>query len=661
VRSKVLGAAIAALVLAATVATVAFSVLPPLVRGSVWGLVCLVSLAGWGALVERLVFGGARADLGLRLSWGLGAVVGIGGLLCSLSLATRPVLLAVVVGGAIVAIDDVVRHGLGAWSPLAGRGWPRGVLLALAMVSSLAVIRYLAGVGGFYFTANDDFVAYLPFAKKILDTGTLIEPYSLRRMSAYGGQSLLHAVALLGSTNPLELPAVDVGWSTLIVLALVLGAADARTPRALFVVPVAILLVAPYEHLNTASEMSGVVLFLALFRTATWIEAESRPPARAIALGLLSAAVCTLRQSNMVPAVLFLVFLYAPDLVSAWRGPASARRALLLPMAWGAASATLCILPWAVLSYRSNRTFLFPIIPGNSNPHYWEYPIPPMALLRFFWSNAWNWHPVKSLPVFLLAGLAIPARTTRNALPALLLASIVGFVAIVKGFPQSDIWNIARYHFAFQMAVVLAITLRAVTLPWTGTPPEDRLGAAVPGALVIAAFAVHISEGRTLASSDYLRMVEAIDQAVAPTSSLADRGQAYRDLQATLPAGAPVLAMLDEPFWMDFRRNAITLVDLPGAASPAPGMPLDDDEAFVRYLSEKGFRYLALVKPTASASLYKRDAWSHESRDSAPIWKVTSVHYLKMFDRVESLARSCVKLYDAGGMVVLDISAPQVH
>ena len=260
-----------------------------LMRTALWGLTLLASMAGWGRLIERLAFlqpagvtrvePEAGADLGLRLAWGTAGLLAAGGVLCVLALATAPVLLALVLGGAFLGVfpgfSRTVRETPRPGVPSVR--WAGGVVLALVALSSLVAIQYFAAATGNGLNLLDDHLAYLVFPEKILGSGSLIEPFSLRRMSALGGQSFLQALTLLQAASPVQLQLFDLGLCPVIVLALILGAADQRTPRELLVLPVLFLMMLPNLRMNSASEMSGVVFFLALFRTATWPGLGARP------------------------------------------------------------------------------------------------------------------------------------------------------------------------------------------------------------------------------------------------------------------------------------------------------------------------------------------------------------------------------------------------
>jgi hypothetical protein len=633
-------------------------------RGASWGVVVLFSMAGWGSLVERVAVRQLPIDFGLRLAWGAGALVGLGGLLCVLSLAKAPVLLTLVLGGALLTIVHAVRWGLGfpdRAAPLSWR-WPPGAVLALAALSTLAVTYFLGGVSGATLNINDDHAAYLVFPKKLLATGTMIDPFSLRRVTALGGHSFLQALTLLGVSNPMQIAMFDLGLAMLMVIAIIVGSVEKGTRpalRSLWALPVALLVTLPNIRANSASEMSGVLFFLALFRTASCNPLRDRPRARAAILGLLAAATCTLRQSYVVPVAVFMVVLYLPNVLAALRASGPARREHLVAVGIAAGTLLLCLLPWAILSYRSNRTLLFPLMNGNYNTAYGGLTTESTAedRVKFFWTNICHCNPIRSLPFFLFAGLFISGRKTAGALPALLWAAVIGFVAVVYALPLSDEWNIARYYYGFTVPMALAVMMAAfAALPRRRATPV-RAQILVPVVFAGIAVVAHVQESRDAIYKDYLHQEDVISKAQAKESTLIPKDSSYKDLQAKVPAGAKMLVMLDEPFWLDFRRNRVDILDLPGAVSPRPGMPLTDDQSMVDYLAARGYRYVAFVRPAVSKSLYRRTHWARElANPDLPIWKISATFYLNTFDRFESLAKSRSNLYDDGQMVALDLA-----
>ena len=62
---------------------------PPLYETGVWGLLVLLAFAGWGGVLDRLLFRERRADFGLRAIWGASAMAFVGGILAACSLFSR--------------------------------------------------------------------------------------------------------------------------------------------------------------------------------------------------------------------------------------------------------------------------------------------------------------------------------------------------------------------------------------------------------------------------------------------------------------------------------------------------------------------------------------------------------------------------------------------
>src|SRR5262245_50086230 len=69
-----------------------------------WAICLLIALVGWGGVVERLLGDDVPAGWALRAVWGIAAVLVVGGPLAALHLASRPVLLAQVAAGLLLAV-----------------------------------------------------------------------------------------------------------------------------------------------------------------------------------------------------------------------------------------------------------------------------------------------------------------------------------------------------------------------------------------------------------------------------------------------------------------------------------------------------------------------------------------------------------------------------
>ena len=155
----------------------------------------------------------------------------------------------------------------------------------------------------------------------------------------------------------------DLGLALSVVVALVIGSVTKKTPRSAQE-PVGVAGRArglPAEHPRQHRQRGvGRLAFLALFRTASWDGFKERPAARAAVLGLLAAAACTLRQSYLIPVAVFMVVFYCAERDRGDSRRGHGRRENLVIVGVAAGTLLLFLLPWMILSYRSDRTLLFP-------------------------------------------------------------------------------------------------------------------------------------------------------------------------------------------------------------------------------------------------------------------------------------------------------------
>lgn len=661
-RRRLAAAAFVGMVGTALLLSTIAPLLGPVHRCVLSAAVLLVSFLGWGSVVNRTLCSPRRADFGLRLAWGMACLAAVGGAACLLSLATREFLLALIsfgVGWECLELAAGIHTGRSHRPTLS-------TAVAVAIVALPATLHLYAGAIGTGVSPVDDYAAYLTFPKAILDTGTLIAPFSMHRMAAYGGQSLFQALALLGSANPRQVPVFDIGICLIVVLALIIG--DRARRAWAWLPPAALVLTLPLVQLNSTSHLSGVVFFLALYRTATYAGFDPQSPRLAIVLGLVAAAAAALRQSYLVPPVVFLAVFYSPMVRRALAASRPARWSELRPALYALGAFLIFLLPWMLLSFRSNETLLYPLFRGTYRAEYGDLTRanPVQSLLTWFWANISVRWPVRTIGWFVPAALLAPWRLTGGAVQAITLAAFCGFAAIVYGFPLAAAVQVARYYFGFTFAAVLAVTIAAcASSPALQGRRYVQLLAMRLFVLVGIVLQLWVTMPMYTAKLGHFYNQVRRPMPLPPSS---DREEAYRALQAAVPAGARMVVMFDEPYWLDFRRNPISILDLPGHSSPAPGLPVDDDRATQAYLMTQGFRYLGFVRPKASLGLYQPSNWRKNLRLAqkstgdqlalSVIWDLAASRYLQFFERLESLMKMGPIVYDDGTMVVLDLGAP---
>jgi hypothetical protein len=327
--------------------------------------------------------------------------------------------------------------------------------------------------------------------------------------------------------------------------------------------------------------------------------------------------------------------------------------------------AAVVIVPWWIAAYRSSQTFLFPVFAGTWNH---DLSLSPGVTtwtdeLAFLVRCCLETPPFPVIPILALVLPFTSDRRPGRPLTALILASVVGFVALVHGFLGSEPLHIWRYAFGF------SATLAAMLVLEIGADPDgDGDGGTVELApigrwIVLAAFALQLLSGRgqvarqAIALFGDVRTAAAVDRRGDPSAGPEPRR--YAQMQAAIPAGARVVVMLDDPALLDYRRNRIANLDNPGFASPGSQLPaFHGAEAMREYLVNQGYRFAAFVRAERSRYCFRREFWIERMFTDAEIFQVMSAYALDAIDGFAELATTTTVKYDADGLVVLDLASP---
>ncbi|HEY0483614.1 MAG TPA: hypothetical protein VGD37_39115 [Kofleriaceae bacterium] len=622
--------------------------------GAAWLAFLVFVLAGWGVIVTRLARAG-DCDFGLRAALGAAGYLAIAGVLVAAGLLTRSMILGLIGLGAAgfawreatapVATWHRVRDGLHfvRWRPALGA--------MIAAIVVLAGARLLGAASALDASPWDDDVAYTGFVQRLLDTGGLIEPFSFRRLGAYGGQTALGALAAARGTLA-NVHLIDRGLGLGVVLLAMVGHARERDTQPLWLALIALVLVLlPETAINTASYWTGVVMFLALYRSVVrehWAVA-----------GMVAGATCTLRQNFLVPVVVFLAAVLIARLIGV-------SRALSLGDAWRqerrrwlvvAGVALAVIVPWCIAAQLSSDTFLFPIIDGTWNhglslkPAVTSWPEELAALVTACLEPS----PIAVIPILALVVVFTSDRRLGRPLGALLLASALGFVALVHGFIDVEPLHLWRYAFGFATTLVVVLVLEL------GSDDEIVMLAPLGRWIVLAALVLQlvVARGATAKQAsvvfDNVRAAAALDGHGDP-SARADLRR-YRAMQAAVPAGERLAVMLDDPARLDYRRNPIANLDIPGFASPGDQLPMfRGAEPLRAYLIAQGYHYAAFVRSERSRYCFRRDHWIDRIFVDGELFSIMDAYYIDAIESFAELATTTRVLHDADGLVVLDLA-----
>jgi hypothetical protein len=537
-----------------------------------------------------------------------------------------------------------------------------GVLVAVSCAALLA-LTYATGCLDPRYMPGDDHVAYFLHARQILETGTLQEPFGFRRMASYGGQSFLQALLLV--VAPIEqLNGLDKGVCRVALGVAGIAWALARPGRSRLAALAIAYGVCAYPDLaiNTSSIFSGVLAFAGLWMTLEACRREpGRPIANGILTGLVAAATLPLRQSYGLASALVVLFEHA----SRFRAAPDPRQGRELLCAAG--SALLCVGGWALLQEQSSGTAFFPLFHGFSNPEWGVLSAGSFGEFATAARKLVGWRTLAAPLVLCGLVLLVPRRSAGEvSLRPLATAALVASVAHAWLLAHAQPSDLARYTTAFVLPPIFFAFAGAAeaigSVRGTAALQDWRLWLS---AVFLLALLWQLPPGARLA--ERTRILRNEWRLVARLPSDARTAALYEQLQRSAPAGERLLAMLEQPYRLDLRRNAVASLDLPGGASPPPGLhTLRSPQQVVEYFRALGYERLAAIRPERSELLYKLATWTMHANgvrmpwqsDPADVaaWRVMGRTVVRFFRQLEELTTHCRLTYDDGALVMIDLS-----
>jgi hypothetical protein len=625
-----------------------------------WGVCLFVAFLGYGKLLLGLLQV-RDAPWAFAAAIGVSVLVTAGGVLNLLHLVTTPMLIGVVVAGAMLALALDWRHLRSLPATLLNTSILYAPLIIAAAIPVLGNVR--ADIRTF--NTIDDFPAYLTIPAATHDLGTLpFDPFSERRITSCLGAPYVLQSLMLVAGDVRSIRFIDVSIGFVLYVGLLLTILRMMGLPVLARISLAFLaLLVPVDRWNATM----VVLPAALFCTLLLIQIHPDLGGRlnwrrTVLLGMTAAALSCMKSNYLPTSVAICGFYYAAWLVYRRRATP-----LLQGVLW-AVVLILCMLPWMIDMRHKEGTFLFPIFgAGYDASAYGAIPLPSGSHGQMGSAALWVWLttlPMATPLVIALGGLALAFRKRVeaawiNPLAAMLAGSVVGIAAIGSSTGGE---SIGRYSLPFQLPALIIflgflVACRRELRQWTWWLIGS--GAATVVALVVFAVAFGVRH------HDYERYLE--DAKLAnfpdrPQVNLEREEQRVRSLQARVPAGARILARLYLTYPFDFRRNQVFVADYAGMAGLPPGMPIEGGPEQMRaYLLSHGIRYLAFDP--------KRTMFPDEAPDSSLQsllhgnrnygrhgWLVLQV---KVSDAVQTtfaqLGERYPHLYDDGFVYVLDL------
>lgn len=623
------------------------------------------SILRWAHLDEPGETSPARSlSFGVSAALGLALLITLGGLGVLLRIPVALTVVTFLIAGIALQTAYVLRcrpHWTGLWVLVLGI---EAVVLGLVLLTQ-------AGVGiAFNLNVCDDFLAYLPEARRLLITHTLLEPWSTRRLQNYGGQTFLQATYIrflgkdaLGLTETI----LPVGLLWLLV------STTLRRPltRVLSFVPLMFLPFFDVARINTAGTLSPVPLLVAvgvlvlLLRRAAKEANHRGTVVAAAAVGVTAAAVVAVR-TNVAPATALVAVVGACTIAGAARD--KARAAGIAVMAGVAA-----FVPWSISMWESSGTPLYPLLRGNENPDVPQVGSTSSIHLADALHTARHLliggiYPTALVLLLVIVVLARKVFPTTSPIAALMAAAgLLNMVLLTLNLSIVPIKDFDRYTFPLA-AGVLFFVLRGAFVRLDEEPTLTRRAALGPAALGLAAVGAFFWIGtRNPYSNVKVHSLGAARSLVERAARISDPN-AYMTSEASLedaraalaaihPGAKAILAVSTPDSFLTVGADLQSL-DQPGFAAPGGDFPFfSGPEAKVRALRRDGYDFL-VVSPGGNNLCFEHGRIASFINSPFLAYRLQAPYVLDFFDDVDHLTQRYPKATrTVGGFYVIDLRA----
>jgi len=608
-----------------------------------WSLIILLAFWGYGEALRRAINKQEFNNIGwgLTMAWGLSVSLAMGGVLLMLSLAKTYVLCAHIAVGALTAIYFIIFNKLKSKGVLSDLGKDSKIQPTDCLIWLLVVLSFLCSISWPHqIDPNDDILCYFTFAERILQTGTLIEPFNFRRIGTLGGHAFLQALTMIGGGDRAGHIA-DSGFGLLIwfgILWQIVKKSNNEVGWVRFFFLFAVLFI-PVPRINTMSSLTGVAMLVAFFETLNlWKGSKDISFKSIIPLGLILGAVDTLRPTFTVLATLFFTFyvflnIYQQSIQSKINNNSKIFYYLYLKVA---VISLLMITPWSTVLYFSNGTIHFPPFSGNFNPEFASIGSKKGLIYDLFNSLAFLFTP--EVLVIISCYLSAILLYDRNIAYSLSLAAVLSSLIVAFKFGVTNYFELYRYTFPILIAGGTFLMAKAIqSLEELKKTSGSNLFLIVIPCLLL--FCTNSSSG----SQEWMLRIQSISNQLSFDSPMIDKNfkLAYEFLQNKVPAGEPILAAVDAPYLLDYSRNEIFNIDAIGGASPWGGLPyFKGADSLKKYLIKNQVNYILAVEFDKGLLMYTRKHWTDPIRQEWYFKEIYSKYSLDFMDSVDELAKT---------------------
>ena len=541
-------------------------------------ILLLVTFCLWGigTSVQRI---GRCKPVGHTTSIGIGVatLIFVGGLLNLAHLAFAPALWIVAGVGLVIAAVEFLRLKI---RLTGGLGENAEALAAGALILAVTIFAIYTQLPPRVFNFHDDFQKYFAHPVRMLQTGTLAgSTLSALGAETLGAQAYLHGFVLsvlpIGYINGVD---AIFGLFALMVIAAATG------KRRYLWFPGAVLgalLVATInpQYVNVSGlYVGGLLIATGVVMVAE--ERESEPPP--YLLGLIYGALVAVKPTFALFAALHLPFtaMALRRTFDSWMEDA---KWALRTAVWSA----VAVLPWVALyapNYLAHGTLPRQAVPaGNDGSVNIFSPRP------FLYEASFLNYTAIVMVVLILAGAGFYFLRKKSGAqqpgPYGLLvggaAGVLSYFILVIGLGRAlnGYETNLRYAIPFLLGTCVIFLMKAPSLS-PAAPKWMSQHLALIASLAIFSSFIPSTRARYKQAFDYgsilafSRLAEHPDYLAYNKYCLSDGAQKYISaLQSKVPEGEPMVAWINTPFLLDYKRNKVIDADVMGISTPWARIP----------------------------------------------------------------------------------------
>ncbi len=639
-----------------------------------WGILIILSLIGWGSVLNRILFPKQQTDWGHKAAWGISFSIAIGGIL-NLTWSISNTVIFIYLGlGLCYCLVNLYQERKSIINQISHYREKchkdKLVLIGTILILLLIVVRYAGSIVNYSFNPHDDYHGYFVFPHKMLEMGSMgKDPFNARRLiSSLGGQTFLDTF-VLSALSDKNLSIIDSGVGLVVAIGAILGLFQERKISDRFSIVILLLfLVIRLDKVNISSVIIALSLFVSLFRLLNYQRLRSdNSLANSCIIALVAAAICILKSNLIIPCFILMSLTYFFDLLES-----NAKKKAIYEILVTASLILVFLLPWTISMYQSSGTFLYPLLGKGYQASTYDknYPSPTSEVtifkaLQIVGDAIIN--GVDLLSVGLLS-LIISRQQRQNLLSAesplpLILSAVLGTIilALAVGGHNVGKYGIAcRYSVSFLVSTIIIL----MTLALENTANHNQIDRLPFQSILISMFVAGLLFG-SLSEKDIIQTnLSNLRFGLSGNDLVAQQEEVdrYTKMFQAIPPSETILTRLEKPFLLDFSRQRIFIVDIPGEASLPPGMPFfKGSEALADYLISKSIRYVAYSYASEAGFSQESYQWMLNPQ-RASIWYRNEARYTFNFqDNLKQLGETRKRIYDDGENFVLDLQSLEKH